>query len=185
MKRKTAKEILAESFRELAQSMPIDKITVRDIVSNCGYSQATFYRQFRDKYDLIAWSYTQDLELMLEKLKGDVHSWRKALESVAAYFLEHRQYLANLLIHTSGYDSFIVNMTAIHQKILQRTLEKLSGSAPMDESTRIYAEIYCYGTVLFSCDWILGKHNLSGKELADVYENALPEPLVRYFGQNE
>ncbi len=28
MKRKTAKEILAESFREVAESKPIDKITI-------------------------------------------------------------------------------------------------------------------------------------------------------------
>ena len=110
MKRKTAKEILAESFRELAQSIPIDKITVKDIITNCGYSQATFYRQFRDKYDLIAWSYTRDLESILDWLKGDVHSWRQTLESAAAYFSAHRQYLANLLTHTSGYDSFIDNM---------------------------------------------------------------------------
>ena len=51
MKRKTAKEILAESFIELAQTKKIDKITVKDITDNCGYSSATFYRQFRDKYD--------------------------------------------------------------------------------------------------------------------------------------
>ena len=42
MKRKSSKVILAESFRELAQAMPIDRITVRDITENCGYSQATF-----------------------------------------------------------------------------------------------------------------------------------------------
>ena len=27
-------------------------------------------------------------------------------------------------------------------------------------------KIYCYGTVLFSCDWILGKYDLNEKELA-------------------
>jgi len=54
MRRKTAKEILAESFRELAESKSVDKITVRDITQNCGYSAATFYRHFQDKYDLIA-----------------------------------------------------------------------------------------------------------------------------------
>ena len=57
MKCKTAREILAESFREVAETKPIDKITIRDIVDNCGYSPATFYRQFSDKYDLIAWDY--------------------------------------------------------------------------------------------------------------------------------
>ena len=35
MKRKTAKELLAESFRELAQNRDIDKITVQEIAKNC------------------------------------------------------------------------------------------------------------------------------------------------------
>ena len=35
MKRKTAKEILAESFRELAGSKPVDKITVPSIIHLC------------------------------------------------------------------------------------------------------------------------------------------------------
>ena len=37
---------------------------MKDIVNNCGYSSATFYRQYKDKYDLIAWAYTRDLELI-------------------------------------------------------------------------------------------------------------------------
>lgn len=177
MKRKTAKEILAGSFKELAQEKPIDKITVKDIIENCGYSQATFYRQFRDKYDLIAWSYTQDLEAILDQLKGDKCSWRQGLESAAAYFQRHKQYLANLLTHTSGYDSFIIHMTEIHSKSLQKTLDRLADQDPVNEEARMYVQIYCYGTVLFSCDWILGKYNLNEKELAGVYENALPDPL--------
>lgn len=47
MKRKTTKELLTESFRELAENKPIYKITVQEIVDNCGYSPATFYRHFR------------------------------------------------------------------------------------------------------------------------------------------
>ena len=60
MKRKTAKEILSDSFRELAETKSVDKITVRDITENCGYSPATFYRQFKDKYDLVEWIYDYD-----------------------------------------------------------------------------------------------------------------------------
>ena len=47
----TVKEIMAASFRELARKRPIDKITVKEIAANCDYSQTTFYRQFKDKYD--------------------------------------------------------------------------------------------------------------------------------------
>lgn len=181
MKRKTAKEILADSFRELAQVKSIDKITVKDIIGNCGYSQATFYRQFKDKYDLIAWSYTRDFESIVDQLRGDGTSWRQALKQAAVYFSEHRRYLANLLTHTSGYDSFILNMTAIHAQILLRALERLTGSEQAADQVRVYVQIYCYGTVLFSCDWILGKYDFDETELPGIYENALPEPLRRYL----
>ena len=58
IQRKTAKELMADSFKELAHKKNIEKITVKDVVENCGYSPATFYRHFRDKYDLIAWDYS-------------------------------------------------------------------------------------------------------------------------------
>ena len=49
MRRKTTKEILAASFMELAGNKNSDKITIRDIVDNRGYSTAAFYRQFKEK----------------------------------------------------------------------------------------------------------------------------------------
>lgn len=179
MKRKTAREILVDSFRELAQDRPIDRITVRDVIENCGYSQATFYRQFRDKYDLIAWSYTQDLDAIIDQTLVGELSWQQTLHSVADYFSVHRKYLANLLTHTSGYDSFFAHMTEIHSKNMLRILEGLADTKSLDEQIKMYCRIYCYGTVLFSCDWILGKYDLSEKELSNVYEEALPEPLRR------
>ena len=76
MKRKTAKEILAESFREVAETKPIDKITIRVIVDNCGYSPATFYRQFSDKYDLIAWDYVARTTVIIDKVGVDAYQWK-------------------------------------------------------------------------------------------------------------
>ena len=70
MKRKTAKEILAESFRELAEKKKVDKITVRDIAENCGYSTTTFYRHFKDKYDLIVWEHTQYVSEIMDRVGG-------------------------------------------------------------------------------------------------------------------
>ena len=66
MKRKTAKELLAESFRELSATKTVDKITIQDITDNCGYSPATFYRNFKDKYDLIAWDYSQQISKLMK-----------------------------------------------------------------------------------------------------------------------
>lgn len=180
MKRKTAKEILAESFRELAKGKNINKITVRDIVDNCGYSTATFYRQFKDKYDLIAWAYTQDLEEIMKQISFDETSWKKVLMDAANYYQEHKDYLSNLLLRTSGYVSFFRYMSDINYNSLKNTIGKSQNNS-QDKKTDMYVRLYCQGTVGLTCDWILGKYNASPKELAEIYEKSLPEPLKEYL----
>ena len=183
MKRKTAKEILADSFRELARQKPIDKITVKDITANCGYSQATFYRQFKDKYDLIAWAYSRDLEAIMTPVADGLHPWKKTLLEGAAYYQKHREYLSNLLLHTSGYDSFVSNMTEINSRGLRETILKRTGMETLDMVTDMYIRLYGAGTVQLTCEWILGRYPVDIKQLAEIYEKALPEPLKQYLAQ--
>ena len=51
------KLFLSESVKELMKSIPLDKITVTQIVNNCGTTRQTFYRNFKDKYDLVNWHF--------------------------------------------------------------------------------------------------------------------------------
>ncbi len=178
MKRMTAKELLAESFRELAGQKSIDKITIRDITENCGYSTATFYRQFKDKYDLIAWTYTRDLEKIVGQNVFDQSSWKRTLFDAANYYGEHKVYLANLFRHTSGYDSFIQNMTEIHYTCLKNQILKSSHMESLDEKTEMYIRVYVHGTVRLSCEWILGQYACDTGTLAEIYEETLPTPLL-------
>lgn len=181
MKRKTAKEILAESFIEVAQTKKIDKITVKDITENCGYSSATFYRQFKDKYDLIAWSYTQDIRSIVDKPEYTEGSWKQVLTEVAKYYEKHRDYLSNLLLHTTGYDSFVNNMVQIHYERMRFLILKVAPGNKLSEMTEMYIREYCYGTVHLTCEWILGKYKVSIDELTQVYINTLPVPLDQYL----
>lgn len=181
MKRKTAKELLAESFRELARDRDIDRITVRDIVKNCGYSIATFYRQFRDKYDLIAWDYTRDVQLLLEQEDGTRKDWRQSLSDAADYYNEQREYLANLFTNTSGYDSFIRYMTEIHFAALMKRIRAACDPDGPDMKTEMLVRLYGFGTVMLTCEWILGKYPVSRETLTEVYAASLPEPLRVYF----
>ena len=181
MKRKTAKELLAESFRELAQDQDSGKITVQDIAKNCGYSIATFYRQFKDKYDLIAWDYARDVQKLLDQEDGTPKDWRQSLSDAADYYYEQREYLANLLTNTSGYDSFIRYMTEIHFGALMNRIRAASDPDEPDQRTRMLVRLYAYGTVMLTCEWILGKYPVSRQTLTEVYAASLPEPLHGSF----
>ena len=181
VKGRTAKELLAGSFRELAQSRDIDRITVQDIAKNCGYSIATFYRQFKDKYDLIAWDYARDLQKLLDQEDGTQKDWRQSLSEAANYYDEQREYLANLLTNTSGYDSFIRYMTEIHFSALMNRIRAASDPGEPDQRTRMLVRLYAYGTVMLTCEWILGKYPVSRQTLTEVYAASLPETLHIYF----
>ncbi|MBQ7502134.1 TetR family transcriptional regulator [bacterium] len=181
MKRKTAKKILAETFREIAGIKPIDKITVKDITEACGYSSATFYRQFQDKYDLIAWAYTEDLENIMDRIEYDKFSWLQALTEAARYYYEHRDYLGNLLIHTSGYDSFVRNMTEINYTSLKERILSTEGIKKLDKLTDMLLRIYIHGSVRFTCEWILGRYDIGLEELVEAYNLSLPYPLRKYL----
>ncbi len=46
---------LADAMKNCMKKMPVEKITVKEIVTECGTTRQTFYRNFQDKYDLINW----------------------------------------------------------------------------------------------------------------------------------
>ena len=91
MKRKTAKEILAASFQELAAVKSIDKITIQEIADNYGYSPATFYRHFKDKYDLIAWEHTRAVAGIVDQIGANDYRWKQTLYDGARLYNDNEE----------------------------------------------------------------------------------------------
>lgn len=166
----------------MAERKNVDKITVKDITDNCGYSSATFYRQFRDKYDLIAWDYTRELEKILSGVDGSKTEWQGTLKRAARLFQERKGYLANLFLHTGGLESFMAYMEEVHFQNMKALVEKASGSRHTDRLTEMCTRLYVLGTVRFTCGWILGQYEATEEELAMVFEQTLPARLQHYPG---
>ena len=181
MKRKTSKEILAESFREVAETKNIDKITVRDITDNCGYSPATFYRQFSDKYDLIAWDYTREVERLMSGIDGTWSGWTNTMKSIAMFFEERKIYLKNLFLHTSGLEAFITYMQDIIYRSVMGMVQKAVDEHTIDKTAEMCIRLYVLGTVQFTSEWILGKWDATAEEMGMVYEQTFPEQLRKYM----
>ena len=66
VKRMTTKDFLFESFKELAKEKQLDDISINDIVENSQISRATFYRYFRDKFDLMEQYYQHEIEMIAD-----------------------------------------------------------------------------------------------------------------------
>ena len=59
--REKMKYRLADAMKICMKKMPVEKITVEEIVEACGTTRQTFYRNFQDKYDLINWYFDKIL----------------------------------------------------------------------------------------------------------------------------
>lgn len=67
---------------------------------------------------------------------------------------------------------------------MQRTEKHILAARKKEDLTpqeELYVRIYCLGTVLLTCEWILGRHEVTPEEMAEIYANSLPEPLRQYL----
>ena len=181
MKRKTTKDILAESFLELAEAKRIDKIRVSDITSNCGMSAPTFYNHFKDKYDLIVWIHTHRVSGIMSKIDKDGYRWRDTLLDGARYYYDNRSYIINALKHTSGQDSFFRYMSTANVDLLCREVARKLGKDDIPEELRVSILVFGYGTAQLICEWLTGLHPYSADQLTALLTGALPEMLTPYL----
>lgn len=183
MKRKTAKEILAESFKELAVTRDVEKITIKDITDNCGYSSATFYRQFKNKYDLIAWDYSEQVAQNIGRIGSEGHTWKQALLESAKYNIMHKEYLLNLFKHTSGIYSFEQYIKDVNVSFATEYLKKRK--VEIDKTLLRVMESYCYGAVKITIDRLMEKYDADPEDMAKIYDLSMPEALRKILESDE
>lgn len=54
-------KILSDTLLELCKEKKLQSITVQDILKRSGVSRQAFYNRFRDKYELIQWTYLHNI----------------------------------------------------------------------------------------------------------------------------
>lgn len=67
-KPEVTKQIISNSFKTLLKKSDYHKITNRDIITTSGFSNKTYYYHFRDKEDLTAWIFHDEVEEVLLKV---------------------------------------------------------------------------------------------------------------------
>ena len=180
-RRRTTKELIADSFLELSEKKSVDKITVKEIIANCGLTTTTFYNHFHDKYDLMIWIYATSAEKIMNRIGKDGYQWRDTLSDGVKYAIENKNFLVNAIEHTSGYDSFINNISKVNLKVFLECIKSSGNFKEIPADIKILAKIYVYGTVCMMCEWLIGENFVAVEDFVKLLEDALPAPLKKYL----
>lgn len=87
------KNALANSLKKLLETKTLEKITVKELVEDCGVNRQTFYYHFRDVYDLLDWIFTTDGRAIVPETRLD--DWEERARSVFSYLEDNQQFIIN------------------------------------------------------------------------------------------
>lgn len=159
----TTKDMLAESLKELLTRRSLDKITVKDIVENCGVNRQTFYYHFHDIYDLIEWILRDTADrLMREQM--DYSDWTVGVQTLMQYLQQDRLLVLNAY-HSVSHEVVADYLKKLLQpyilRIIQAQAWELDPPAPK-EDVDFLTEIYTITAAGILMEWIGRRMELEG-----------------------
>jgi probable dihydroxyacetone kinase regulator len=148
------KKAIAVSLKQLMDRRGLKKITVSDIVRNCGLNRQTFYYHFEDKYDLINWIFYNDviksvvsnrktyddLDSMMLKMLG-------VMESEKPFYMQ--------AFNSAGQDTFQKYFFDVTKGLISEILDTMKEAKDIeDDDKNFIVEFYTYGLVGIIAQWV-------------------------------
>jgi len=94
------KQLLAESLKKLMKKTPFNKISIHNIVDECGLTRQAFYYHFQDAYELLGWIYSSEA-LEYGRKEINYKTWEAAYLEVFKYIENNKIFCMNTL-HSIG-----------------------------------------------------------------------------------
>ena len=177
-KQEKTKYKLAASMKECMKQMPVDKITVKNIVEGCGVARQTFYRNFLDKYDLINW-YFDKLVLQSFEQIGMGHTVGESLTQKFEFIVNEKVFFTEAF-RSDDRNSLKEHDFELILEFYSNLIFQKTGRRP-DAETSFLLEMYCRGSIYMTVKWLLGGMKFPPAQLAKQLVLGMPEKLVQLF----
>lgn len=177
MRKTNTKEKITSSFEILLKTNEFDSITLNDIINTAGVSKASFYRHFKDKYELLEYKWKDELYNLVS-----YNSFPSSISSnyiiFVTYLFENKNFFMKVL-KTEGQNSFEATFPLACKKVFEGMYYKKHKTVP-DEIISI-TELYCMGLAAYYRQWALRNFKESPEYIAKTAYEAIPEILKTYF----
>ena len=178
---KLTKRLINESFIELLQAKPFNKISVKEICDNADINRTTFYNYYDDQYDLLSNiedNFINDINTLLKKY--DFFNSNRV--NVDTMLLEILNYIKdNKLIFLSLFETYDANFINRIVNVLGEAFIKMLQKGKSLNKKEAEYELYyvVYGILNVIRQWLLNDKKTSSKELVQIifkinnYNNSL------------
>lgn len=147
------KRAIRNSFIKLLNERPVNQITIRDIVEECGINRNSFYYHYRDMPSMIEEIILEEVDVIIRENPA-IDSLEECLDVAISFALENRR-AAMHLYNSSNRDVFEQYLWRVCEYTVSTYISTAFASSPVPKKDMgIIIRMYkweCFGAII---DWM-------------------------------
>lgn len=177
MLERTRQDII-DAFNRLITRVEFEQITAQSIAEEACISKATFYRYFKDKYDVMNHNYKQVLDTNL--LRESTTNYRNLYCNLYKDG-ETRLRAIKGAFKSTGINSFENYIYSYSTEVVERITRMNRSGEGLTETEKLQLDVFCYGISYMYKKWIFGQYDIDPEEAADKLFELMPVTLRDYW----
>lgn len=158
------KKAIKQSFVKLLNERPFDKITVKDIVEDCGVNRNTFYYYYQDIYQLLRDIFDSET-MALSENHVEYDSWEEGIIDAAHFAMKNKRLIYHVYNSISREELERYLNAACEYIMVQHIRRKAEGMYVSEDDVELISLFYKHAVVGIMVDWL--QHGMK-KEPEDI-----------------
>lgn len=144
---------LANALKKRMEHTSFDKITVKDVVTECGVNRQTFYYHFQDIYELLGWIYkTEAVDTISDCRSYD--TWQQGFLKIFHYVEDNKAISLNTF-HSIAREHLEGFLQSVVFDLLIDIVNELAQERAIPEADKKFiANFYTYAFIGLLCEWL-------------------------------
>ena len=169
------KQTFIDAFCILNKVKPIEKITIKELTDKAGYNRSTFYKYFRDVYDLLTFIEDEIIVHIKNIIIANINDWNFGEEFFLEFTKVHEEkakYFDVLLGNPNGLrfvERLKIELTSVYINEFHLSND--------DIKTTYILEFYLSAVIFTMRRWLINKRDIPSGELAKLIRNMLTEAI--------
>ena len=159
------KTAIIEAFQQVLEETPINKITVKTIVTRCNITRNTFYYYFESIPELVEYHLTAMADQLLNSF--DAPNPREELGRVINYFSQRKKSVLHIYRYLPR-EQFLPILDKIAAYVIERSIRQATAEAPIsEEDLTVLNRFYKGALVGVFLDWLEAGMNYDMNTMAE------------------
>lgn len=173
------KNMIVDAACRVFRQYPFDRVTVQKIIDEAGVSRSSFYKYFKDKFDVVEWFCLHNIERIYDKATADPARVDYLLINREMNHISHEYADMYRILYLKDPEHTLDR--CLEESIYQTALAALSATIhqPVSESMRATALCCATGICRLLREWTLGRLNIDEEEFTSI-TNWLLTYFIKY-----